>query len=164
MADATHDFTAWYEANHRALVASMRVLCRDDDVAEDVAAEAFVRALERWPRVRAMESPTGWLHRVALNLVRRRARRAALHDRLLARTAPVVTRADAPAGEVWLLVSDLPERQRTAVVLRHVGRLTEAEIAEAMGVGRSTVSSTLRDAHRSLRQKIAPPEMELDHA
>jgi len=164
MADETHDFDAWYGEHHRALVASMRVLCHDDAVAEDIAAEAFVRALERWPRVQEMESPVGWLHRVALNLVRRRARRAALHDRLLARTAPIVTNVDPPAGEAWLLVSTLPERQRTAVVLRHVARLTEAEIAEAMGVGRSTVSSTLRDAHRSLRKQITSSDLELDHA
>ncbi|HEV7719828.1 MAG TPA: sigma-70 family RNA polymerase sigma factor [Iamia sp.] len=164
MHDDTPDFAPWYEANHRPLVAAMRVLCHDDAVAEDIAAEAFVRALERWPRVRAMESPVGWLHRVGLNLVRRRARRATLQLRVLARLAPVVTHVDPPAGEVWLVVSTLPERQRTAVVLRHVARLTEAEIAEAMGVGRSTVSSTLRDAHRSLHKKITTPEMELDHA
>jgi DNA-directed RNA polymerase specialized sigma24 family protein len=36
------------------------------------------------------------------------------------------------------------------VVLRHIGDLREAEIADALGISRSTVSSTLRDAHRRL--------------
>ena len=61
----------------------------------------------------------------------------------------------APAGEAWALVAALPERQRTAVVLRHVADLTEPEIARVMGITRGTVSSTLSDAHRALRAQLA---------
>ena len=49
----------------------------------------------------------------------------------------------------------LPTRQRTAVVLRFVADLTESQIAQAMGVSRSTVSSTLSDALAALHRVLA---------
>lgn len=49
-----------------------------------------------------------------------------------------------------MLVANLPVRQREAVLLRHVAQLTEQEIADAMGVKRGTVSSTLRSAYQRL--------------
>ena len=54
------------------------------------------------------------------------------------------------ASEIWELVATLPQRQRQVVVLRHVGNLKELEIAEALDISRSTVSTTLRDAHGRL--------------
>jgi RNA polymerase sigma factor (sigma-70 family) len=53
----------------------------------------------------------------------------------------------------------LPVRQRTAVALRHIGDLTEKEIARAMGITRSTVSSTLADAHRTLADALAEEDV-----
>ena len=50
----------------------------------------------------------------------------------------------------WPAVAMLAERQRTAIVLRYVADLKEEEIASVMGVGRSTVSTTLRDARSRL--------------
>jgi len=61
--------------------------------------------------------------------------------------------------EVWLVVAALPVRQRTAVALRHIGDLTEKEIARAMGITRSTVSSTLADAHRTLADALAEEDV-----
>ena len=46
--------------------------------AEDIVQEAFLRVWERWPKVSAMESPTGYLHKVAMNVFRNRYRRAKL--------------------------------------------------------------------------------------
>ncbi len=56
--------------------------------------------------------------------------------------------APAPSGEVWDLVRALPDRQRTALVLRYVADLAERDIASVMGVTRGTVASTLSDARR----------------
>lgn len=131
----------------------MLLLTGDVDLAREVADEALSRALERWDRVGEMESPGGWTYRVALNVLRRNKRRAALERRLLLRRPPEVA-VPAPAGEAWDAVRRLPERQRTAVVLRYVGGLTEREIGETMRVARGTVSATLRSAHESLRQVL----------
>ena len=74
--DDDSTFAAWYRNEHPRLLAAMTVVTRDLHTAQDVTSEAFARALAAWPRVGAMDSPTGWTYRVAVNIVRRRARRA----------------------------------------------------------------------------------------
>jgi DNA-directed RNA polymerase specialized sigma24 family protein len=120
--------------------------------------EACARALERWSRVQKMRSPAGWTYRVALHMLRRRQRRAGRERELLAQIGgrPAFP---PPMMEVWLVVAALPVRQRTAVALRHIGDLTEKEIARAMGITRSTVSSTLADAHRALADALAEEDV-----
>jgi RNA polymerase sigma factor (sigma-70 family) len=148
------DFETWYRRAHPRLLWSMSFVCGDADVARDVTDEACVRALDRWERVSVMASPDGWAYRVALNLLRRRGRRAAI-ERTLLRRAAEPPPLPAPAVELWDIVRSLPERQRKAVVLRYVGDLPENEIAEAMGISRGTVAATLRDARRRLAPLLA---------
>src|ERR1700722_13452866 len=135
--DAT--FAAWYRNEHPRLLATMTVVTRDVHVAQDVTAEAFARALAAWTRVSAMDSPTGWTYRVAVNLARRRARRAALEQRLLHRMLPADNGLPPDrAFELWDAVRALPPRARTAVALRYAGGLTESEAATAMDVAVGT--------------------------
>jgi RNA polymerase sigma-70 factor (ECF subfamily) len=159
------NFEAWYRTEHPRLLAAMAVVAGDVDAAREVTAEAFARALERWDRVGAMRSPGGWTYRVGLNLLRRRARRAALERRLLLRMSPP-PQVDVPAHavDVWEAVMALPPRMRTTVALRYLGGLTEAEVAEAMGVSPGTVAGTLHDARRRLSHLLAADEpQELTH-
>ncbi len=142
-------FADWYEAAHPRLLATLVLVTGDVDLAGEGVDEACARALERWSRVGAMASPTGWVYRVALNHVRRVARRRQLERRLLLRSRPR-EEVPAPAAEIWQVVAGLPPRQREVVVLRHVGDLPEAEIGRILGISRGTVSSTLADAHRQL--------------
>jgi DNA-directed RNA polymerase specialized sigma24 family protein len=142
-------FDAWYRAEHPRLLASMVLLCGSVDEAREATDEAFARAYERWARVGAMAAPGGWTYRVAVNVLRRRGRRHALERRLLARRPPAVD-VPAPAGEAWSLVAELPLRQRTAVVLRYVADLPEADIARIMGIRRGTVAATLTQARARL--------------
>src|SRR5215475_11668319 len=79
------DFGAWYREEHPRVLAALTVAAGSTDVAADATSDAFVRAYERWDRVRAMASPGGWLYKVALNNVRRRARRQTLERELLRR-------------------------------------------------------------------------------
>ncbi len=155
------DFETWYLANHARLVATVLLVTGNLDLTRDAVDEAFTRAFAQWNRVRQMVSPAGWTYRVALNTARRRERRAALERRLLARRPPPAI-VPAPAGEAWDVVRVLPERQRTAVVLRYVADLTQSEIAEVMGVTRSTVSSTLADAHARLAELISPEPIDME--
>jgi RNA polymerase sigma-70 factor, ECF subfamily len=143
-------FEEWYRSLHPRLVTAIATATGDADVAAEAADEACSRALERWDRVRAMASPEAWTYTVGLNVARRRLRRRH-RERELLRHVRGPDLIAGPAGELWAVVAVLPQRQREAVVLRHVGQLTEAEIAEVMGVKRGTVSSTLRAAYRSLR-------------
>jgi len=150
------DFSDWYMAEHARLVTTLASITGDHDIACEATDEAFVRAYERWSRVSAMDSPAGWVYRTGLNVARRRLRRRNFERR--AATGPVSV--DGPTGELWMVVATLPPRQREAVVLRHVGQMTEAEIGAAMGIRRGTVSSTLRDAYRKLAPSLADAPIE----
>jgi DNA-directed RNA polymerase specialized sigma24 family protein len=150
------DFEVWYRREHPRLVTLLAAATGDVSVASEAADEALARAFERWRRVSRMDSPNGWTYRVAFNIVRRRARQKARERRALPRLQ--LDDVPGPTGELWLLVADLPPRQRTAVLLRHVGELTEQEVADVMGVARGTVSSTLRSAYQRLRITITNDE------
>jgi RNA polymerase sigma factor (sigma-70 family) len=145
------DFEKWYQDLRPGLVASLFTVFGDADIAVESADEAIVRAFERWNKVAVMSSPGGWTYKVALNIGRRRCRRQRLERQLLARSYKPLEDVEEPATEIWQVVASLPTRQRTAVVLRHVSDLTEADIAAAMGISRGGVSATLRAAYSSIR-------------
>jgi RNA polymerase sigma factor (sigma-70 family) len=151
---SSRSFEATYAAEAQRLAAAVVVMAGSRQVAEEVVAEAFVRAFERWARVSEMESPTGWIYRVAINVLRRRQRRETLERRLLRRVPrpdPYVVEID---SDLWLAVESLPPRARVAVGLRYVTDLTEREVAEVMGVAPGTVAATLHDARRRLAKDI----------
>jgi RNA polymerase sigma-70 factor (ECF subfamily) len=148
------DFAAWYESEYPRLYATVVLVCRDRAVAEEVAAEAFARAMERWRRVSRMDSPGAWTCRVALNLVRRRHRRAPDID--------LVDRADHGdqstvdvAVDLAAAIAALPPRARAAFVLRFVHDLPERDVAVAMGVRRGTVAALVHQAKTTLRVALA---------
>ncbi len=161
IADPT-DFELWYRREHPRLVTLLAASTGDAALGCEAADEALARAFERWGRVSQMASPTGWTYKVALNIVRRSERRRVLERRLLGRFRHEDVLG--PTGELWLLVAELPARQRIAVLLRHVGQLTEQEIADVMGVARGTVSSTLRSAHQHLGAVLDREEASLEEA
>jgi RNA polymerase sigma-70 factor (ECF subfamily) len=150
-------FEQWFRAEHPRLVGSLIAVDGNVEAARDAAAEAFARALVHWPRVQAMEWPGAWLYRVGLNVQRRRLRRAELEARLLrgGRRGEPATLPE-PAIEVWEAVRRLPRQQRAVVVLTYVADLTQAEIAEILGVRRGTVASHLSDARAALALALDP--------
>lgn len=160
--DDQTDFEVWYRIAHPRLVTLLAASAGDVALGREAADEALARAFERWERVSQMSSPIGWTYKVALNVVRRRARRRALERRLLGRVRE--EHVPGPTGELWLVVAELPPRQRSAVLLRHVGQLTEQEIAEVMGVARGTVSATLRAAYQRLGAAIGDEQASLKEA
>lgn len=154
------DFDSWYEEQHPRVLAALTVASGRPDVAAEATDEAFVRAYERWARVQRMESPGGWLYRVALNDLRRRCRRQAIERELLRRQPepPAVEAPPLPAPHVWEAVRSLPERQRVAVALRYLLDLPESEVARVMGVTRGSVSASLTTARQRLQAQLAADE------
>lgn len=150
-------FAEWYREAQPGLLESVLRAVHRRAVAEDALDEAFEKAFARWERVQSMRSPNGWVYRVAVNAARRQLSREVREGERLAFATAGRPAEPPPGGEAWLVVAELPVRQRTAVMLRHVGGMTEAEVAEAMGVTRSTVSSTLASAYRTLGQQLAEP-------
>lgn len=147
-------FESIYASEAHRLTAALALVSGSRQVAEEAVAEAFVRAYVRWPRVSAMESPTGWIYRVAMNLLRRHWRRERLEQRLLNRLPgpdPYVIDVD---PDLWAAVGELPPRARVAVSLRYIGDLTEREVAETLGISPGTVAAALHQARRRLAERI----------
>lgn len=144
-------FEAWYRTAHPRLLASLTLMTGDRSVAEDVAAEACSRCLQRWDEGRPPDDPSAWTYTVAVNLARRTWRRRKKERDLLASVIPPDSLVTAePELELWRAVAALPDRARTAIVLRYVGGLREGDIALAMGIAPGTVAATLSKARARL--------------
>jgi RNA polymerase sigma-70 factor (ECF subfamily) len=152
------DFESWYRQESSRLVSVLTLALAEPEVARDAADEAFARAYERWPRVSAMEAPTAWTYRVALNYGRRRVRRRAVERALLLRQEGDRSAKEATAGghdtDLWRIVSSLPRRQRTAIVLRYLGDFSELQVAQLMGISAGAASASLSAARRRLAELI----------
>jgi RNA polymerase sigma-70 factor (ECF subfamily) len=155
--DVGYEFADFYRRSYASVLAATSVALGWQTVAEDSTCEAFARALENWHRVRNLDHPIAWTTRVALNHGRRALRRASIERRLLmASTQPV---AEPPAElsdlALWAAVLRLPLRQRTAIALRYVEHLSQAEVADRMGIRTGTAGALLTQGRRSLRESIA---------
>lgn len=150
------DFERWYRDEHPRVVTALALAGGDIETAREATDEAFVRAYERWQKVHAMQSPGGWLYRVALNELKRRLRRQTLERELLRRERPQVIAEVPPIADpnMWHAVRGLPRRQRAAIALRYVLDLTEREVAETMGISRGAASATLTAARRNLQDLL----------
>jgi RNA polymerase sigma factor (sigma-70 family) len=152
-------FDTWYAREHDRMIATLLLVTGDLELAAEGVDEACSRALERWDRVVTMDSPSGWVYRVALNHARRVARRRSMEQRLLRRLVPIPELPSA-AEEIWELVGSLALRQREVVMLRYVAGLPESEIGSTLGISRGTVSSTLHDARRRLGRLLSDDDQE----
>ena len=119
--------------------------CAIDEV-PDALAEAFAYAWQHWDRVSGMDSPSGFLYRVAQS--RSRQRRAG--------SLPGPDRGRLPDVEPKLgpALRGLPLRQRSVVWLVHACGWSYADTAEALGISRSAVGTHLERALARLRADL----------
>jgi RNA polymerase sigma-70 factor (sigma-E family) len=126
----------------------------DPTLAEDLAAEALTRTYVHWPRIRKYDHLDAWVLRVVTNL----AIDAFAKKRVPVDTAPPIAPEDAAVLRVTLAqaLRSLPPRQRDAVVLRYLVDMSEADVAQALGVAPGTVKSHLHRAVEHLRRALGP--------
>ncbi|KIT16916.1 sigma-70 family RNA polymerase sigma factor [Jannaschia aquimarina] len=148
----------------------LRMTGGDRAAAEDIVQEAFLRLWARsgdWDADGAAGLGT-WLGRVAANLAIDRSRRR--RDAPLDQAPPIAD--PAPGGEgrmqqaarhdaVYTALASLPERQRQAVVLRHIEGYANPEIAAMMGIGVEAVESLTARGKRGLAALLRPRQEEL---
>jgi RNA polymerase sigma factor (sigma-70 family) len=149
------------------IIAGVTRVVRDVGLAEELAQDALVAALEQWPRDGVPDNPGAWLmaiaRRRAVDLVRRRenyARKLAEIGRDLPETAPPQEPADPEDidDDLLRLVFTtchpvLSAEARTALTLRLLGGLTTPEIARAFLVPEATVAQRIVRAKRTLATK-----------
>jgi RNA polymerase sigma factor (sigma-70 family) len=123
------------------LFASLVVISRSTDVADDLTQEAFVRVWERWDRVSEMENPAGYLHRVAVRAYfqwRRTAIRAAKRVVQRAAVSDPFEQVD-QADYVERALLTLPPRQRAALVVTEFLGYESKEASRILGIRPGTV-------------------------
>ena len=153
----TREFESWYRASCRTVAESIALIAGSRALADDGVAEAFARALERWPRVSSMDSPEGWVLVVARNLLRRTQRRRTLETSVIGRVAARRATVEVPLGDddLWRAVAQLTSREREAVAWRSVMDLKEADAARQMSISPRTVARLLHGARKKLRDELA---------
>lgn len=168
------NFDAFFARHERPLYAYLRRLLPSDEIAVEIAQEAFFRLWSRFAEVQHYERPQAWLYRVATNLAisALRRRQATPFSQLLAR-APTTDAADdgeAPDGPDFLLadtldlegqtaerdaiaraLGHLSERERAALLLRTVQGFSHEEIAEALEVSVANARQIVARARQRFR-------------
>lgn len=151
-------FAAFYRSHVADVTRLVYTLVGSWSAAEDLAAEAFVRACRDWDRVGSFERPGSWVRTVAVNLATSRARRLAVEARALARLGGRREAEDRTlppeAEELWSYVRRLPRRQAQVTALRYAADLSIAEIAVAMECAEGTVKAHLHAARQSLARML----------
>lgn len=122
--------------------------------ADDAWSDAFLAALEAYPRLDADANVVGWLvtiaHRKAIDVVRRSSRSLSMAE-VPDRAAP---HRD-PDLDLRRALASLPERQRSCVVLHHLGGLPFDEVAASLGVSSAAARKASSDGVRRLRELLA---------
>jgi RNA polymerase sigma factor (sigma-70 family) len=158
------------------VIAGLTRLTRDVGLAEDLAQEALVAALEQWPQSGVPDNPAAWLtataKRRAIDLFRRNAVAERKHEELareleaLEQTSPDLdSTLDNTIGDDLLRLvfiachPILPTESRAALTLRLLGGLTTDEIARAFLTPESTIAQRIVRAKRTLTDKHIPFEV-----
>ncbi|GLY00779.1 MULTISPECIES: sigma-70 family RNA polymerase sigma factor [Actinoplanes] len=146
-------FDEVYAAHYADLAVQLYAYFGDRQEAQDIAQEAFYRALVRWGGIAEYDDPVAWIRKVAWNLAVSRWRRARTALSFLRRQRAAETHSDGPAPDRVALVAalgTLPESHRRAVVLHHLADMSVAEIAQREGVAAGTVKSWLHRGRTAL--------------
>ncbi|HEU5038732.1 MAG TPA: SigE family RNA polymerase sigma factor [Nocardioides sp.] len=144
-----------YAAHWRPLVRLSVLLVRDVGTAEEVVQDAFVAVHARWSRLRDPDKALAYLRQAVVNRSRSTLRHRAVVARHAASVRPVDAPDPAPETDRRDAVLDalraLPGRQREVLALRYYLDLSEAEIADTLGISRGAVKSHASRGAATLR-------------
>ncbi len=153
--------------HQRSLYAFCRRLTGNHDEADEIAQETFVRAFPSIGQFRGDSRFGTWLHQIALNLVRSRARRRLRPVDIDPDSLPSGSAGGAGQGttdchgsdpfrrrRLEAAVRNLPERQRLTLMLKVCEERTHAEVAHLLGCTVGTTKANLFHALRRLRRAL----------
>jgi RNA polymerase sigma-70 factor (sigma-E family) len=139
--------TETYRAHYRALLGLAALLLDDTASCEDVVQEAFIRVHSARSRVRDPDKTLAYLRQTVVNLSRSALRRRILGLKLLSKPMPDMASAEEGAYELLerdqlkAAMRSLQRRQREVLVLRYFADMTEAQVAETLGISLGSVKA-----------------------
>jgi RNA polymerase sigma-70 factor (ECF subfamily) len=159
--EATSSFDGFYEGEYVRLFRALLLLTGSREEAEDLCHDSFVRVLQRWDRVSAMESPAAYLFRTAFNLRRNSLRRLRRRPRDPAMDPSSAQDASALAiarAEVFRALTTLSREQREAVILVDLLEFTSEGAAEILRIDAAAVRARLHRGRRKLQKELTEDE------
>lgn len=139
--------TETYRAHYRSLLGLAALLLDDTASCEDVVQEAFIRVHSARRRVRDPEKTLAYLRQTVVNLSRSALRRRILGLKLLSKPMPDMASAEEGAYDqlerdaLIKAMKGLQRRQREVLVLRYFADMTEAQVAETLGISLGSVKA-----------------------
>ncbi|MFI2610257.1 SigE family RNA polymerase sigma factor [Kitasatospora sp. NPDC018619] len=154
------EFSAFVTGQGRQLLRLAELLTGDPHRAKDIVQSALERAYLHWHRITG-DDPGAYVRRIVVNQHRDWWRRRCNHELPTDRTpdrplAEDLAERYADRALLHQALGTLTRRERTVVVLRYYGDLTEAAIAAELGIAPGTVKSTL---HRAMSKLRTRPEL-----
>jgi RNA polymerase sigma factor (sigma-70 family) len=148
-----------YAAHAQGAVRLAYLLVGDQEIAQDIAQEAFLRAFGRFADMRKPNSFPNYVRATIVNLTRKHFRRRGLErlyiERLRARPAPSVAFPNVEQREmVTQALLKVPERQRAALVLHYYEDLSEYQVADLLGVSEQAARSLVARGRKTLREQL----------
>jgi RNA polymerase sigma-70 factor (ECF subfamily) len=152
----TTDFVDCYQTHYRRLVRALRLSGADAASAEDIAQEAFARALVHWRRIRRGVNPPGYVYLTGFRLLQRAQRR---HEPPAPPPPPAApTESSAlTAVAVEASLAAMPPRRRACAVMCLIVGLSASDAAASLGIAAGTVRKHLDEARRDLQAACGPP-------
>jgi len=163
MTDVHRTVDAVWKLESARIVAGLTRMVRDVGLAEELAQDALVAALEQWPATGVPDNPGAWLtaiaKRRAVDHLRWSERLERKHE-LLAREPEPEARQDDVLRLMFVSCHPvLSAPARAALTLRLIGGLTTAEIARAFLVTEPTITGRIAAAKRTLAEEGVPFEL-----
>lgn len=142
-------FDELYRTEFEPMLRLAFLLTGDREAAAEAVHDAFVATYERWHK---LDRPGGYLRTSVVNRCRDLGRRQRFRS-----SAAVPERATRTTGDDYLAdaVAALPPKRRAAVVLRYYLDLSEADIAQTLGVRPGTVKSLLSRGLAELKRTLS---------
>jgi RNA polymerase sigma-70 factor (sigma-E family) len=161
VSDAAEEVAQLFRAERQGLLRLAMLLAGDRDVAEDLVQDAFLALHRRWSSLTEPALAAGYLRVCVVNGARSLHRR-----RRVARGHLRVAEPEAlPAADAAMLLAEehqavvaavrlLPRRQQQVLVLRYWSDMTEAQIAQTLGVSSGTVKTSASRALATVGRRL----------
>ncbi|MET9441989.1 SigE family RNA polymerase sigma factor [Streptomyces sp. NPDC006610] len=155
--------TETYRTHYRSLLGLAALLLDDTASCEDVVQEAFIRVHSARKRVRDPEKTLAYLRQTVVNLSRSALRRRILGLKLLSKPMPDMASAEEGAYDqlerdsLIKAMKGLQRRQREVLVLRYFADMTEAQVAETLGISLGSVKAYGSRGIAALRVAMGAP-------